>query len=154
MKPQQGFCYFDKELPSTRSCSDQFCPHLALPYLTSPCLAPPHLVTYSILKSLIMPHHIKMCLVLWQLTIWYDHLVHPNQLSFSFPILSCLIQSSSCPTSFNHHLVLPCFIITSFDSITLQKLSLQKKELLSWCQIICSETSSRHQYNLVKMSVH
>ena len=106
MKPWQGFCCF---AAPTRSCSDWFCPHLALPRLTSPrltlpCLAPPCLAAYPILKSLIMPHHVKMCLVLWQLTIWYSYLVHFNQFSFSFPVLFCLVQSLSCPVLFHHHL--------------------------------------------------
>ena len=112
VKLQQGFCCFNKKSP-----------HLVLPYL----------VTYSILKFSIIFHYIKMHLVLWQLIIWYDYLTHLNQLSFSFPVLSHLIQSSSHFTLFNHHLVLFHSIITSFDSIVLQKLSLQERKLLSWC---------------------
>ena len=105
VKPQQGFCCFDKELSSIRSYSDQSCFHLALLHLTSPCLISPHLVTYSILKLLIVPHHVKMCLVLWQLIIQYSYLTHLNQLLFSFPISSYLVQPLSCLTSFHHHFI-------------------------------------------------
>ena len=105
IKPQQGFCYFDKEPFSTRSCLDQSCPHLALPHLTLPYLAPPCLITYPILKSLIVSHHIKMCLVLWQLTIWYDYLTHLDQLLFSFLISFHFIQLSSCSVLFHCCLV-------------------------------------------------
>ena len=58
------FLLLQQETTSTKFCSDWFCSHLALPHLTSPHLAPPHLVAYLIIKSLIMPHHIKMHLVL------------------------------------------------------------------------------------------
>ena len=153
MKPWQGFCYFDEELHLTRFCSDQFCFHLTL-LLILLYLVPPHLTAYPVFKFLIMPHHVKMYLVLWQLIIWYDYLTHSDQLLFSFLILFCLVQSLSHPALFNHCLVLPHSIIALFDSIASQKLSLQKRKLLSWCQITCSETSLRHQYNLVKMSVH
>ena len=153
MKSQQDFCCFNEESHLTRSCSDQSCPHLALPLILSH-LAPPYLTTYSVFKFLIMPYHIKMCLVLWQLIIWYGYLAHLNQLLFSFPVLFCLVQSLSCPALFNHCLVPPCSIITLFDLIASQKLSLQERELLLWCQITCSETSSRHQYNLVEAPVH
>ena len=117
VKSWQGFCEILTRFlllwwgtAPTRSCSDWSCPHLALPclslpHLTLPHLAPPHLAAYPILKSLIMPHHIKMCLVLWQLTIWYGYLAHLNQLSSSFPILSCLVQPLSCPALFHHCLV-------------------------------------------------
>ena len=105
VKPQQDFCCFNEKPPSTRSCSDQSCLHLALPYLTLPHLTPLYLVTYSIFKPLIMPHHVKMCLVLWQLTIQYDYLTHFNQLLFSFPISSHLIQSLSYPALFHHCLI-------------------------------------------------
>ena len=76
VKLWQDFCCFDEELLSTRSCSNQFCPHLALLCLILPCLAPPCLVTYSILKFLTVPHHVKMCLVPGQLIIQYDYLAH------------------------------------------------------------------------------
>ena len=61
----QSFCCFNEKLPSIRFCSDQFCPYLALPHLTLPHLVPSHLIIYSILKSLIVPHHVKMHLILW-----------------------------------------------------------------------------------------
>ena len=64
VKSQQDFCCFNEELSSIRSCSDQSCPYLALSHLISSYLAPSHLITYSILKPLIMSHHIKMYLVL------------------------------------------------------------------------------------------
>ena len=105
VKLWQDFCCFNEEPPSTKSCSDQFCSHLALPHLISLYLAPPHLITYPILKSLIVPHYIKMHLVLWQLTIQYNYLAHFNQLSFSFPVSFYLIQLSSYPVLFHHHLI-------------------------------------------------
>ena len=139
------FLLLQQGTASTRSCSNWSCPHLALPHLTSPHLAPPHLIAYPILKSSIIPHYVKMHLVPWQLTIQYGYLAHLNQLLFNFP---------SCPALFNHCLVLLHSTITSFDSITSQKLSLQKGELLSWCQITCSETSLKHQYNFVEAPAH
>ena len=92
----QDFYCFDKEPLLIKSCSDQSCSHLTLPHLTLPCLISPCLIAYSILKSLIIPHHVKMCLVLWQLTIWYNYLTHTDQLSFSFPISFCSILLSPC----------------------------------------------------------
>ena len=105
MKSQQDFCCFNEELSSIKFYSNQSCLHLALPCLTLPCLTPSHLVAYLILKSLIVSYHIKMHLVLWQLTIWYGYLTHLDQLWFSFPVSFYLIQSLFCPALFHHHLI-------------------------------------------------